>query len=48
MTPQGQFHDPDQFNYRIRGKLEGGLFGTRGFEDEGEIQLNLPNAGNAR
>lgn len=31
-----------QFGYRIRGKLEGGLLGTRRFEDEGEIQLDLP------
>lgn len=32
----------DQFSYRIRGKLDGGLLGTRRFEDEGEIRLNLP------
>ena len=31
-----------RFSYRIRGKLEGGLFGTRRFEDDGEIQLDLP------
>jgi len=32
----------DQFSYRIRGKLDGGLLGTRRFEDEGMLRLNLP------
>jgi hypothetical protein len=32
----------NEFNYRVRGKLEGGLFGTRRFEDEGVIALDLP------
>jgi len=32
----------DSFNYRIRGKLDGGIFGTRRFEDEGDIRLDLP------
>jgi Late embryogenesis abundant protein len=31
-----------QFSYRVRGKLEGGLLGTRRFSDEGTIELNLP------
>lgn len=34
--------DNDQVNYRVRGKLEAGLFGTRRFTDEGTIQLKLP------
>jgi LEA14-like dessication related protein len=34
----------DEVSYRIRGKLEGGLFGTRRFSDEGSIALDLPNA----
>ncbi len=32
----------NEFSYRVRGKLEGGLFGTRRFEDEGSISLDLP------
>jgi LEA14-like dessication related protein len=32
----------DRFNYRVRGKLDGGLLGTRRFEDEGEIRLDIP------
>jgi hypothetical protein len=32
----------DSFNYRIRGKLDGGILGTRRFEDEGDIRLDLP------
>jgi hypothetical protein len=32
----------NEFDYRVRGKLEGGFFGTRRFEDEGTIALNLP------
>lgn len=32
----------NEFSYRVRGKLEGGLFGTRRFEDEGVISLDLP------
>jgi LEA14-like dessication related protein len=32
----------DQISYRVRGKLEGGLFRTRRFADEGSIALNLP------
>ena len=32
----------NEFSYRVRGKLEGGLFGTRRFEDEGTIALDLP------
>jgi len=35
-------NNTDRFNYRIRGKLDGGVFGTHRFEDEGEINLNLP------
>lgn len=34
--------DPNRFTYRVRGKLEGGLFRTRRFEDSGEIELDLP------
>jgi hypothetical protein len=32
----------DQVSYRIRGKLEGGLFGTRRFSDEGTFSLTAP------
>jgi len=28
-----------EVRYRVRGKLEGGLFGTRRFEDEGSLRL---------
>jgi hypothetical protein len=33
--------DTTEFRYRIKGKLEGGIFGTRRFEDEGSVDLNL-------
>jgi hypothetical protein len=29
-------------HYRVRGKLEAGLFGTRRFSDEGMFQLDQP------
>jgi len=32
----------DEVRYRVRGKLEGGLFGTRRFRDEGTFDLRLP------
>jgi hypothetical protein len=32
----------DEVSYRVRGKLEGGLFGTRRFTDEGTFRLDLP------
>jgi hypothetical protein len=35
----------NEVQYRVRGKLEGGLFGTRRFRDEGTFDLNLPAAG---
>jgi hypothetical protein len=35
----------DEVRYRVRGKLEGGLFGTRRFSDEGTFDLNLPAEG---
>lgn len=31
--------DPNRVEYRLRGKLEGGLFGTRRFVDEGTLDL---------
>jgi len=31
--------DPNRVEYRLRGKLEGGLFGTRRFEDQGTFDL---------
>jgi hypothetical protein len=31
----------EQISYRVRGKLEGGLFGTRRFTDEGSFDLDL-------
>jgi LEA14-like dessication related protein len=31
--------DPNRVEYRLRGKLEGGLFGTRRFADEGTFDL---------
>ena len=31
--------DPDAVRYRVRGKLEGGWFGTRRFTDEGVFEL---------
>lgn len=33
---------PSDISYRVRGKLEGGLFGTRRFSDEGSFALSLP------
>jgi hypothetical protein len=33
----------DEIEYRVRGKLEGGLFGTRRFSDEGSFVLRLPD-----
>ncbi|HLU07748.1 MAG TPA: LEA type 2 family protein [Woeseiaceae bacterium] len=32
----------DDVHYRVRGKLEAGLFGTRRFSDEGMFQLDQP------
>jgi LEA14-like dessication related protein len=32
----------DQISYRVRGKLEGGLFNTRRFSDEGSFALAVP------
>lgn len=32
----------DQVDYRVRGKLEAGLFGTRRFTDDGSFRLTLP------
>lgn len=32
----------DEISYRVRGKLEGGLFNTRRFNDEGTFALSLP------
>lgn len=37
--------NPDEVRYRVRGKLEGGLFRTRRFRDEGSFELNLPAEG---
>ena len=37
--------DGDEFSYRIRGKLDGGLFATRRFVDEGMLSLNPPARG---
>lgn len=34
--------DPEEVRYRVRGKLEGGLFGTRRFDDEGLFRLAPP------
>ena len=34
--------NPDEVRYRVRGKLEGGLFGTRRFRDEGSFTLSAP------
>jgi hypothetical protein len=31
--------DPNEVRYRVRGKLEGGLFGTRRFTDAGSFNL---------
>jgi hypothetical protein len=45
-------NEPNEVRYRVRGKLEGGLFGTRRFSDEGSFDLpasaqraSPPNAG---
>ncbi|HEX7062107.1 MAG TPA: LEA type 2 family protein [Woeseiaceae bacterium] len=38
--------DPNRVEYRLRGKLEGGLFGTRRFEDAGTFDL-APRQGSA-
>lgn len=32
--------DPNEVRYHLRGKLEGGLFGTKRFEDEGTFTLS--------
>lgn len=32
--------NPGEVRYRVRGKLEGGIFGTRRFRDEGVFQLD--------
>jgi LEA14-like dessication related protein len=34
--------EPSQVRYSVRGKLEGGLFGTRRFQDEGMFTLAPP------
>jgi LEA14-like dessication related protein len=34
---------PSDVTYRVSGKLEGGLFGTRRFSDEGSFELMLPS-----
>ncbi|HEX2138955.1 MAG TPA: LEA type 2 family protein [Woeseiaceae bacterium] len=39
--------DPNEVRYRVRGKLEGGLFGTRRFDDQGMFRL-APPAGSRR
>lgn len=39
--------DPNEVRYRVRGKLEGGLFGTRRFDDQGMFRL-APPAGSGR
>jgi len=31
--------NPNRVEYRLRGKLDGGLFGTRRFEDAGTLDL---------
>lgn len=36
--------DPAEVRYELRGKLEGGLFGTRRFEDQGMLRLAPPEA----
>ncbi len=35
---------PTDISYRVRGKLEGGLFGTRRFSGEGSFALEMPRA----
>ena len=37
-----QADDPAEVRYELRGKLEGGLFGTRRFTDEGMLRLVPP------
>jgi hypothetical protein len=37
-----------EIRYRVRGKLEGGLFGTRRFNDEGAFRLPQPAAEDSR
>ena len=34
--------NPEAVSYRVSGKLEGGLFGTRRFTDSGSIELRRP------
>jgi LEA14-like dessication related protein len=34
--------NPEAVSYRVRGKLEGGIFGTRRFADSGTIELGRP------
>jgi hypothetical protein len=34
--------NPNEVRYRVRGKLEAGLFGTRRFDDEGSFDLPAP------
>ena len=36
-------NDASEVRYRVRGKLEGGLFGTRRFVDEGTFELPPPH-----
>jgi LEA14-like dessication related protein len=36
---------PDEVRYSVEGKLEGGLFGTRRFSDEGNFTLQPPESG---
>jgi LEA14-like dessication related protein len=38
---------PRDVSYTVRGKLEGGLFGTRRFTDEGTFELPASRAGSA-
>jgi hypothetical protein len=38
--------DQRDVSYKVRGKLEGGLFGTRRFTDEGTFDLPASRAGN--
>ena len=33
---------PDEISYAVKGKLEGGLFGTKRFRDEGTFTLQAP------
>lgn len=35
-------NDLDEVNYLVRGKLEGGLFGTKRFRDEGTFRMTPP------